>query len=80
MEEKYNEKVDVYSFGVNIGGSEMPKINLDPVRTGKKADIPSNFMQLHLRNHSSTNAGILILKLLQTSNKSSINLNPTIMK
>ena len=43
----YNEKVDVFSFGVLIfymlTGGEYPKITLPEVAAGNKADIPSVF-------------------------------------
>lgn len=46
-EEKYDEKVDVYSFGVllffMVSAGEMPKITLIQVGTGKKATIPTTF-------------------------------------
>lgn len=46
-EKKYNEKVDVFSFGVLIfymlTGGEYPKITLPEVAAGNKADIPSVF-------------------------------------
>ena len=49
-EENYNEKVDVYSFGVLIyfilSGGEMPKIKIHEICNGKKAQIPSEFTQL----------------------------------
>lgn len=46
-DDKYDEKVDVYSFGVLIffilSGGELPKIKLSEILRGKKAEIPSNF-------------------------------------
>lgn len=46
-EEKYNEKVDIYSFGVLmffiLNDGKMPKITVTQVGIGKKADIPSEF-------------------------------------
>ena len=46
-EDDYNEKVDVYSFGVLmffvISGGQMPKIKLFDIPKGKKAEIPSSF-------------------------------------
>ncbi|KAK8871759.1 copper transport protein ctr1 [Tritrichomonas musculus] len=48
-EEDYNEKADVYSFGVILffilSGGKMPKINIIDVGTGRKAEIPSSFTQ-----------------------------------
>ena len=49
-EEKYNEKADVYPFGVLIffmlSRGEMPKINVVQMEIGKKAEIPSSFSHL----------------------------------
>ncbi|KAK8837206.1 hypothetical protein M9Y10_036633 [Tritrichomonas musculus] len=46
-EEDYDEKVDVYSFGVIayfiLSGGEMPKIKIRDICLGKKAEIPSSF-------------------------------------
>ena len=46
-EEKYDEKVDVYSFGVLVyfilSGGEMPKIKIRDICCGNKASIPSEF-------------------------------------
>ena len=46
-EEEYDEKVDVYSFGVIayfiISGGEMPNNKIRDICLGKKADIPSSF-------------------------------------
>lgn len=46
-EEKYNEKADVYSFGVLLyfilSGGEMPKINIIQIGNGVKAKIPDSF-------------------------------------
>lgn len=46
-EEKYDQMVDVYSFGVllyfMLSDGEMPKITVVQVGNGKKAPIPSNF-------------------------------------
>lgn len=46
-EDYYNEKVDVYSFGVLcffvLSGGELPKIKLSEILSGKKAEIPSSF-------------------------------------
>ncbi|KAK8837373.1 hypothetical protein M9Y10_036806 [Tritrichomonas musculus] len=43
----YDEKVDVYSFGVLLyfilSGGEMPKVKLSDKLSGKKASIPSSF-------------------------------------
>lgn len=48
-EEKYNEKVDVYSFGVLIyfiiSNGEMPKITITQIGIGKKAPIPNDFTE-----------------------------------
>lgn len=48
-EEEYNEKVDVYSFGVLafyiLSGGQMPDIKMVDVIQGKKAEIPSNFTE-----------------------------------
>lgn len=50
LEKKYDEKVDVYSFGVlaffMISGGEMPRINIIDVGNGRKAKIPSDFTPL----------------------------------
>ena len=49
-DDDYNEKVDVYSFGVLlffiISGGELPKIKIPQILQGKKADIPSTFTTL----------------------------------
>lgn len=49
-EEPYDEKVDVYSFGVLvyfiISGGELPNIKIRDVCLGKSADIPSSFPTL----------------------------------
>lgn len=46
-EQEYNEKADVYSFGVLLffilSGGEMLKITVIQIGTGKKAEIPSTF-------------------------------------
>ena len=46
-EEKYDEKVDVYSFGVLVyfilSGGQMPKITITQIGNGKKAEIPRSF-------------------------------------
>ena len=46
-EDHYNEKVDVYSFGVLVyfvlSGGEIPKIKIGDILKGKKAELPSNF-------------------------------------
>ena len=46
-EEKYDEKVDVYSFGVlmyfMLNKGEIPHITLPQIISGHKADIPSSF-------------------------------------
>ena len=46
-EEIYDEKVDVYSFGVLLyyilSGGQLPKIKLGDILKGKKAEIPSTF-------------------------------------
>ncbi|KAK8880820.1 hypothetical protein M9Y10_003512 [Tritrichomonas musculus] len=46
-EEQYDEKVDVYAFGVilffMISGGEMPNITIIQMGTGMKAAIPSSF-------------------------------------
>ena len=46
-EKNYNEKVDVYSFGVLIyfilSNGEMPKITIKDKFLGKKAEIPKTF-------------------------------------
>ena len=46
-EEQYNEKVDVYSFGVLVfyilNKGNMPKITVTQIGMGKKAEIPSSF-------------------------------------
>ena len=48
-EEKYNEKADVYSFGVilffMISGGQMPKITIIQMGNGKKAPIPDTFTE-----------------------------------
>ena len=48
-EDEYNEKVDVYSFGVLVfyilSGGKMPKITVTQIGNGKKAEIPSDFTQ-----------------------------------
>lgn len=45
----YDEKVDVYSFGVLIfyilSGRKMAKITMSEILLGKKAQIPSEFTQ-----------------------------------
>ena len=45
----YNEKVDVYAFGVVVylilTKGEFPKISLHDVGNGKKAEIPSGITQ-----------------------------------
>lgn len=52
-EEKYDEKVDVYSFGVLlffiVSGGEMPRISIIDIGTGKKARIPSSFTDVSRR-------------------------------
>lgn len=49
-EENYDQKVDVYSFGVLVyfilSGGEIPKIKMFDILKGKKADIPDNFTDL----------------------------------
>ena len=49
-DDDYNEKVDVYSFGVLlffiISGGELPKIKIPQILQGKKAEIPSSFTML----------------------------------
>ncbi|KAK8890682.1 protein kinase activity protein [Tritrichomonas musculus] len=46
----YDEKVDVYSFGVLcffvLSGGEMPKIKMSELLSGKKAAIPSSFSDI----------------------------------
>lgn len=46
-EDDYNEKIDVYSFGVLIffilNNGELPKIKTGEIIKGKKAEIPSSF-------------------------------------
>ena len=46
-EDNFNEKVDVYSFGVlvyySLSGGELPKIKTPQILQGKKAEIPSSF-------------------------------------
>lgn len=48
-EDHYDEKVDVYSFGVLIffilSGGQLPQIKLFDIPKGKKAEIPSSFTQ-----------------------------------
>ncbi|KAK8890115.1 hypothetical protein M9Y10_034875 [Tritrichomonas musculus] len=48
-EDYYDEKVDVYSFGVLVffimTGGVIPKIKLGDILKGKKADIPSSFTE-----------------------------------
>ena len=48
-EEYYDEKVDVYSFGVLVffilTGGQLPKIKVFDMLKGKKADIPSSFTE-----------------------------------
>ncbi|KAK8892802.1 hypothetical protein M9Y10_030047 [Tritrichomonas musculus] len=48
-EEHYDEKVDVYSFGVLVffilSGGNLPKIKVFDIPKGKKADIPSSFTE-----------------------------------
>ena len=47
--EEYDEKVDVYSFGVLrffvLSGGQLPKIKMSDKMKGKKAEIPSNFSE-----------------------------------
>lgn len=46
-EEEYNEKSDIYSFGVLVyyilSNGEFPKIKIRDICLGKKAEIPSSF-------------------------------------
>ena len=46
-EEHYDEKVDVYSFGVLVyfvlSNGEIPKIKIGDILKGKKAELPSYF-------------------------------------
>lgn len=48
-EEDYNEKADVYSFGVLLffilSGGNMPKIKIRDICNGLKADIPNDFTE-----------------------------------
>lgn len=48
-EEDYNEKVDVYSFGVlvfyTLSGGQLPKIKTPQIFREKKAEIPSSFTE-----------------------------------
>ena len=48
-EDYYDEKVDVYSFGVLLffimTGGLLPKIKLGDILKGKKAEIPSSFTE-----------------------------------
>ena len=48
--DEYDEKVDVYSFGVLtffiLSGGKMPKIKIPEICSGKKAEIPNEFSQL----------------------------------
>lgn len=48
-EEKYNEKADIYSFGVvlffMLSGGMMPKITVIQMGNGMKAPIPSSFTE-----------------------------------
>ena len=48
-EDDYNEKVDVYSFGVlvfyTLSGGQLPKIKTPQILRGKKAEIPSSFTE-----------------------------------
>lgn len=49
-EERYNEKVDVYSYGVVVffilSGGELPDIRIRDICLGKKAPIPTTFTPL----------------------------------
>lgn len=49
-EEDYDEKVDVYAFGVlmyfMLSGGELPRISVVQVGNGKKAKIPDDFTSL----------------------------------
>lgn len=49
-DDHYNEKVDVYSFGVLLffilSGGEFPKIKMFDIPLGKKAPIPETFTEL----------------------------------
>lgn len=51
-EVEYDEKVDIYSFGVLIyfiiSNGKMPKITITQVGIVKKAEIPSDFTELKL--------------------------------
>ena len=46
-EDNYDEKVDVYSFGVDVffvlSSGQLPKIKLFDIPKGKKAEIPPSF-------------------------------------
>ena len=48
-EDSYDEKVDVYSFGVLVffilNNGELPKIKTGEILRGKKAEIPSSFSE-----------------------------------
>lgn len=48
-EDHYDEKVDVYSFGVLVffimTGGLLPKIRIGDILTGKKAEIPTTFTE-----------------------------------
>ena len=48
-EEVYNEKIDVYSFGVlvyyTLSCGQLPKIKTPQILQGKKAEIPSTFTE-----------------------------------
>ena len=91
-EEEYNEKVDVYAFGVLlyyiISHGEMPKITIIQMGNGKKAPIPNSFTELAKqiidlcwnRNPDERPSFARILEMLQGGDYAIVDLTPAEVK